>query len=299
VHEYYAVASDNDGGMSNVVSTTNTVEILFSIDVDGNGTADALTDGILILRYLFDPPGQWNYSDALGSGATRTTHAAIKSYLDLGATTGLDVDGNGAADALTDGILTLRYLFDPPGQWNYSDALGSGATRTSRTQIKAFLDVYNPSLAPAPSVIPDTPLVVSQELAPTATDTADSPMAAPLPAAALPVATDENLLAALAAAALSNQAGQDPAGKDLLSNASAAALQGGDDEVLQSHYDGAIHAAGLRSLDTALQQWNPPLVWRAIAAHLGWLNQRDAANDLWNDDVRDWWLPLGEELSGE
>ena len=31
-----------------------------SLDADGNGTADALSDGILILRYLFDPTGAWN-----------------------------------------------------------------------------------------------------------------------------------------------------------------------------------------------------------------------------------------------
>jgi len=61
----------------------------------------------------------------------------------------LDVDGNGIADALSDGILILRYLFDPNGPWNYSDALGSGATRTTRSAIKAFLDQYNPSPVPS------------------------------------------------------------------------------------------------------------------------------------------------------
>jgi catechol 2,3-dioxygenase-like lactoylglutathione lyase family enzyme len=121
-----------------------------SLDADDNGTADALSDGILILRYLFDPAGQWNYSDALGSEATRTTRAAIKGFLDGGRTTVLDVDGNGSADALTDGILILRYLFDPTGAWNYSDALGAGATRTTREQIKAYLDEYNPALASPP-----------------------------------------------------------------------------------------------------------------------------------------------------
>jgi hypothetical protein len=61
----------------------------------------------------------------------------------------LDADGNGTADALTDGILILRYLFDPSGSWNYSDALASDATRTTRAAIKAFLDQYNPTLAAA------------------------------------------------------------------------------------------------------------------------------------------------------
>lgn len=107
-----------------------------SLDADGNGTADALTDGILILRYLFDPTGQWNYNDALGTGATRTTREAIADWLD---TAPLDVDGNGAADALTDGILALRYMFNPPA-FSFTDALGTGATRTTFASIKSFLD---------------------------------------------------------------------------------------------------------------------------------------------------------------
>jgi hypothetical protein len=81
----------------------------------------------------------------LGSGAVRTTRPAIRGFLDGGRTTVLDVDGNGTADALTDGILILRYLFAPGGAWNYSDALGGGATRTTRAALKAHLDQFNPA----------------------------------------------------------------------------------------------------------------------------------------------------------
>jgi len=118
-----------------------------TLDIDGNGACDALTDGLLVLRYLFDPSGDWSYADALGSGATRTTREAIRDYLDGAASTVLDCDGNGACDALTDGLLFLRYLFDPPGDWNYADALGSGAMRTTREAIRAYLDNFNPDLA--------------------------------------------------------------------------------------------------------------------------------------------------------
>jgi hypothetical protein len=143
----------NDGHADNNLSAPVTRQVAVqggcNIDADGNNAADALTDGILILRYLFDPAGPWNYSDALGSNSTRTTREAIKTFLDDGRNTTLDVDGNGTADALTDGILILRYLFDPAGPWNYSDALGGNATRTTRAQIKAFLDQQNPSVATA------------------------------------------------------------------------------------------------------------------------------------------------------
>jgi hypothetical protein len=41
--------------------------------------------------------------------------------------------------------LILRYLFDPSGAWNVADALGRGATRTTRVQIKNYLDPFNPA----------------------------------------------------------------------------------------------------------------------------------------------------------
>jgi uncharacterized lipoprotein YddW (UPF0748 family) len=133
-----------------------------NLDADGNGTTDALTDGILILRYLFAPSGAWNVADAVGVGATRTARADITSFLDSGQTSTLDVDGNGTADALTDGILILRYLFAPTGAWTYSDALGVGATRTTREQIRAFLDQYCPERTPAGRV--ETPVPSSTEI---------------------------------------------------------------------------------------------------------------------------------------
>lgn len=122
-----------------------------NLDADGDGVAEPLTDGILILRYLFDPSGSWQVSDALGSGATRNTAADVAAYLDQGGLALLDADGNGAAEPLTDGILILRFLFDPAGQWPVDDALGTGATRTAREDIRAFLEPLRPSLPPAPT----------------------------------------------------------------------------------------------------------------------------------------------------
>ena len=92
-----------------------------SIDADGNGAADALSDGILILRYLFDPTGL-ECQRRLGQRC-HSYHAETSSS-STAQTTALDADGNGTADALSDGILILRYLFDPAGAWNVDDALG-------------------------------------------------------------------------------------------------------------------------------------------------------------------------------
>jgi hypothetical protein len=155
------VRATNAAGLYTENSFTIDVQDQTTLDVDGNGTADALTDGILILRYLFAPAGSWTYSDAVGVGAMRTNRETIKAFLDGGQTTMLDVDGNGTADALTDGILMLRYLFAPAGSWTYSDAVGVGATRTNREQIRAFLDQFHRSLAEEP----DTTAEIADTLA--------------------------------------------------------------------------------------------------------------------------------------
>ena len=51
------------------------------LDVDGNQVADALTDGILVQRYLAGWTGQQLVQDAIGSGATRTDSDAIIKFL--------------------------------------------------------------------------------------------------------------------------------------------------------------------------------------------------------------------------
>jgi hypothetical protein len=137
-----------------------------TLDTDANATADALSDGILMLRYLFDPGGAWSVNDALGASAARTTRAAIKEFLDACRTTALDADGNGTADALSDGILILRYLFDPAGAWTVSDALGQGAMRTTREAIRAYLDQFTHWVAASPPSVPASADATAERLAP-------------------------------------------------------------------------------------------------------------------------------------
>jgi hypothetical protein len=54
-----------------------------SLDIDGDGNADALTDGILIIRYLlnFQAGGATWIDGAVAAGATRTTAAEIETYI--------------------------------------------------------------------------------------------------------------------------------------------------------------------------------------------------------------------------
>ena len=50
-------------------------------DVDGNGKTEALTDGLLGLRYLFGLRGAELVRGAVGNDAARTSAAAIESYI--------------------------------------------------------------------------------------------------------------------------------------------------------------------------------------------------------------------------
>jgi hypothetical protein len=132
--------------LGNDVITTN-------LDVDANGEATALTDGVLIVRYLFGVSGTQLTDGALGTGATRTDPDEIIAFLDPGLTTMLDVDLNGEAGALTDGVLIVRYLFGVTGTQLTDGALGTGAVRTDAAEIIAFLDGFLPAAASASFVV--------------------------------------------------------------------------------------------------------------------------------------------------
>jgi len=128
----------------NITAITRAV-FTFDLDVDGNGTADALTDGLLVLRYLFGFRGDALVAGAVGNGATRATAAEIEPYLDEG-TVPLDIDGNGTTDALTDGLLVLRYLFGFRGDALVAGAVGNGATRSTAGTIELYIGSLIPAL---------------------------------------------------------------------------------------------------------------------------------------------------------
>lgn len=113
-----------------------------TLDVDGNGSSDALTDGILIIRHLFNFTGT-----SLTDGAVDTTNCSrcdatsIISYLEAAGVELMDVDGNGVSDALTDGILIIRFLFNFTGASLTDGAVDtSNCTRCDSAAIEAFLN---------------------------------------------------------------------------------------------------------------------------------------------------------------
>ena len=118
-----------------------------TLDIDHSITQqkyDALTDGVLAVRYLFGLTGDALISGVLGNTATRTDPIAIKDYLD-GIRPLLDVDGSGNAYALTDGLLIVRYLLSLSGNALIAGAVDTqNGTRTTALKIQNYLQ----SLAP-------------------------------------------------------------------------------------------------------------------------------------------------------
>jgi hypothetical protein len=109
-------------------------------DIDGSGTGDALTDGLLILRYLFGFSGAPLTTGATAAGCTRCDETSITAALAAIYPTAIDVDGNGNPDALTDGLLVLRYLFGFTGTTLTTGATGAGCSRCDSTTIVPYLE---------------------------------------------------------------------------------------------------------------------------------------------------------------
>jgi hypothetical protein len=116
-----------------------------SIDLDGNDRYDALTDGLLLLRGMFGLDGSALVTGTIASDATYTESVDIESRIEtLGDLA--DIDGNGDIDALTDGLLTLRYLFGLQGDTLINGVVAGDATRTTAEEIEAHLETLMPTL---------------------------------------------------------------------------------------------------------------------------------------------------------
>ena len=104
-------------------------QLLFHLDVDGDGRATALGDGLMIVRKLFSSAFR---GDALIDGAispTATRNAtAISDFIQKGIDCGaLDIDGDGKTTALGDGLMIVRKLFSSAFK---GDVLIDGAIST-------------------------------------------------------------------------------------------------------------------------------------------------------------------------
>ena len=109
------------------------------LDIDNNGQVDALTDGLLLLRYMFGFTGETLSSSVIAINGVRTDSLVIAQYMDDNRDQ-FDVDGDGRVDALTDGVMLLRYMFGFTGNALITNnVVSSGATRKTAAEIELYL----------------------------------------------------------------------------------------------------------------------------------------------------------------
>jgi hypothetical protein len=112
------------------------------LDADADGSVGAITDGLLVLRFLFDFTGSTLTSGAVSPVCNRCDAPAIESYL-AGLGTTLDIDGDGELMALIDGVLLLRYLFGFTGDALTTGALAPDCTRCDAAAIVSYLQTLD------------------------------------------------------------------------------------------------------------------------------------------------------------
>jgi hypothetical protein len=115
------------------------------LDVDAEFSADPLTDGLLVLRYLFNLSGASLIAGAVDlTDCGRCTAPAIDAYLAL-ILPQLDIDGDGEILPLTDGLLVARWLFGFTGATLVTGAVDlSDCTRCTAGPIATYLATLGP-----------------------------------------------------------------------------------------------------------------------------------------------------------
>ena len=134
---------DNDGFTALEEFINDTIPL--SLDLDGDLTHDALTDGLLILRKMFGLDGSALITGTISLQAEFSSAEEIKERIShLGDL--IDADGSGQIDALTDGLLILRFLFGLEGDDLTRGVLAPDATRDSN-QVYEHLLQLTPQIA--------------------------------------------------------------------------------------------------------------------------------------------------------
>ena len=118
--------------------TLESTDVFESLDIDGNREIDALTDGLLVLRHMFGLTGNSLISGVIGANAEHSSAEEIQTRIsNLGFS--VDIDNNGDVDALTDGLIILRYLFGLRGDVLVAGVVSSTGQRVDVVDIESHL----------------------------------------------------------------------------------------------------------------------------------------------------------------
>jgi glucose/arabinose dehydrogenase len=134
---------DNDGELY-IVGYNGTISRITStlgpsLDIDLNGSFDAATDGVLLLRYLLGFRDDALISNAIGAGSDRNSATSIQTYLAQNLAR-FDVDGISGVTPYGDGVLAVRFLLNLPDAALTQD---TGAA-LSAARVRANLELIKP-----------------------------------------------------------------------------------------------------------------------------------------------------------
>ena len=129
---------DNDNILA-IDEFLNGTEPSASLDIDGNGEFDALSDGLLILRSFFGLTGESLVANTLSNDSPYNSATEIQARISS-IHSSLDIDNNGELDALSDGLIILRYLFNMRSTSLIDDVISPDANRSNLTDILSYFD---------------------------------------------------------------------------------------------------------------------------------------------------------------
>jgi hypothetical protein len=116
-----------------------------TFDFDDNGQVDALTDGLMMIRHLFGLKDDLVTNNAIASNSPLDSPQVIAEI--AGSIWGIaDIDADGKINALTDGLLLLRHLFELPNGLLTIGAVGKDATRASTEEIQSYIGAHMPAI---------------------------------------------------------------------------------------------------------------------------------------------------------
>jgi hypothetical protein len=137
--------SNTDSGNDGITVLNQFVLQLLTrpLDLDSNGEYDALTDGLLLLRRMFGLTGDALVSGIIADNSAYPYPDDVERHFNI-LDDLVDIDGDGSIDALTDGLVTLRYLFGLRGEVLVGDVISNNASRKSSAEVEARIELLVP-----------------------------------------------------------------------------------------------------------------------------------------------------------
>lgn len=114
---------------------------LCSLDLDANGSVDAATDGVLLLRALLGFSGNALTAGALGASPGRSDPALIANLVaTMAGNRSIDVDRSNSVTAFSDGVMLLRMMLGATAGGVTSNAIAVNAQRSNWAQMRMHIN---------------------------------------------------------------------------------------------------------------------------------------------------------------